>query len=124
MKIIQQSKMLEEKDYFTTHLEIINPFIPNKLTEKEREVLGMFMSFTGNLAEKDRFATSFRKDVRKELNLSPGGLGNYIKAFKDKEVITEGLDGVLTIKAYLFPENKEQFYQFKLVKEDEDSSLE
>lgn len=119
MGILQKSLMLEEKDYYTTHLEIINPFIPNKLTEKEREVLGMFMSFTGKLAEKNRFDTSFRKDVRKELKLSPGGLGNYIKAFKDKEVVTEGLDGVITIKPYLFPEEKEQFYQFKLIKEDE-----
>lgn len=119
MKIIQKSMMLEEKDYYVMHLDIINPFIPNKLTEKEREVLGMFMSFEGKLAEKNRFNTSFRKDVRKALNISPGGLGNYIKSFKDKEVVTEGLDGVLTIKSYLFPENKEQFYQFKIVKENE-----
>ena len=119
MKIIQKSIMLEEHDYYTIHLDIINPFIPTKLTEKEREVLGMFMSFKGRLAEKDRFDTSFRKEVRQKLGLSPGGLGNYIKIFKDKEVITEGLDGKLVIKQYLFPEENEQFYQFKIIKKDE-----
>ena len=123
MKIIQKSIMLEEHNYYTTHLDIINPFIPTKLTEMERKVLGMFMSFEGKLAEKDRFDTSFRKEVRLKLGISPGGLGNYIRAFKDKEVITEGLDGKLIIKQYLFPESKEQFYQFKITK-DENSELE
>lgn len=121
MKIIQQRlENLEEHKYYATHLSIINPFIPNKLTNKEREVLGLFMSFKGEMASVDRFSTRFRKEVRRALQLSGGGLGNYIKAFRDKEVISEGLDGVLVIKPYLFPEEKEQFYQFKISKEEDE----
>ena len=121
MKIIQKSIVIsEDLDYYSTHLDIINPFIPQKLTEKEREVLAMFMSFTGELAEKDRFGTTFRKVVMQKLNLKPGGLSNYIRIFKDKEVVDEELDGTLHIKNYLFPETEEQFYQFKILKEKED----
>lgn len=119
-KIIQQRKEnLEVHKYYMTHLSIINAFIPFDLTPKEREVLALFMSFTGKVAEANRFHTSFRKIVKRTLNLSNGGLGNYIKVFKDKEVVDEGLDGILVIKEYLFPEEKEQFYQFKITKEDE-----
>lgn len=121
MKIIQKSIVIsEDLDYYSTHLDIINPFIPQKLTEKEREVLAMFMSFTGELAEKDRFGTTFRKAAMQKLNLKPGGLSNYIRIFKDKEVVDEELDGTFHIKNYLFPETEEQFYQFKILKEKED----
>lgn len=120
MEIIQKELVFKKDlDYYSTHLDIINPFIPNKLTSKERAVLAMFMSFKGELAEKDRFGTSLRKIVRKEMKLSPGGLGNYIRAFKEKEVINEELDGSFTIVKYLFPNDNKQFYQFKLLKKNE-----
>lgn len=116
MAIIQKSLMdLSRKDYYIKHLGIINPFLSIELTPKEREVLGIFMSFIGPQAEKDRFGTTFRKEVKAELNLSDGGLGNYLKALKTKKAIYEELDGRLAVKSYLFPEEKQQFYQFKIL---------
>lgn len=118
MKVIQKIiSNLKGADYYTKHLSIINPFMPVELTPKEREVLGLFMSFKGTLAEEDRFGTTFRKEVKKQLNMSDGGLGNHISALKTKGAVDEGLDGRLAIKQFLFPENQEQFYQFKLIKD-------
>jgi hypothetical protein len=117
MKIIQKSLLeLKEAQYYIYHLNIINCFLPVELTPKEREVLGTFMSFKGEIAEKDRFGTYFRKEVKKALNLSSGGLGNYLRQLSDKKAIKENLDGTYTVEEFLFPEEKQQFYQFKIVK--------
>lgn len=118
MQIIQMSvKGLTRIDYFTKHLHIINTFLPHELTNKEIEVLAEFMAFTGELAEKDRFATSLRKEVREKLKLNHSGLSNYLDTFKKKKVITEGLGGILHIAPYLFPEEGIQYYQFKIIQD-------
>jgi len=120
MKVIQTSvKDLGRVDYYIKHLGIINPFLPVELTPKEREVLGTFMSFTGDLAQEDRFGTTFRKEVKRLLNLSDGGIGNHLSSLKRKGAIAETLGGILTVKEYLFPEESQQFYQFKILQKDE-----
>lgn len=119
MQVIQRAITdLSRADYYIKHLGIINPFLPTELTPKEREVLGVFMSFTGHLAEGDRFGTTFRKEVKKQLKLSDGGLGNHIRALKNKSAVTEELGGVLTVQKYLFPSENQQFYQFKIIQKD------
>ena len=50
-------------------MEIINPFLPIKLTPREIEVLAAFMSLENELAE-DRFGTTARKVVRNKLFLN------------------------------------------------------
>jgi hypothetical protein len=118
MKIIQKGILgLKEAQYYIYHLSIINPFLPVELTPKEREVLGTFMSFKGDLAEKDRFGTSSRKEVKKLLAMSDGGLSNHLSALRSKGAIREDLNGVIQVAAILLPEEKQQNYQFKIVQE-------
>lgn len=118
MRIIQKSILqLKGAEYYTYHLSIINPFLPIELTPKEREVLGTFMSFKGDLAEKDRFGTSLRKLVKSTLSMSDGGLSNHLTSLKSKGAIQEDLQGIMQVAPILIPEEKQQFYQFKIVQE-------
>ena len=118
MKIIQKSILqLKSAEYYIYHLSIINPFLPVELTPKEREVLGTFMSFKGELAQQDRFGTSFRKAVKSMLSMSDGGLSNHISSLKSKGAIQEDLQGIMQIAPILIPEERQQFYQFKIVQE-------
>ena len=72
------------------------------------------MSLDGDIA-KDRFGTSARKLIKKELNLSDGGLGNYLKAFKQKNfVITHDEFGDI-VNPILSVQQEEQNYMVKLV---------
>jgi hypothetical protein len=117
MKIIQKGIVgLKDAQYYIYHLSIINPFLPIELTPKEREVLGTFMSFKGELAEKDRFGTTFRKEVKTMLSMSDGGLSNHLSSLRGKGAIREVL-GVIEIAPILLPEEKQQNYQFKIVQE-------
>jgi hypothetical protein len=118
MRIIQKAILqLKGAEYYIYHLSIINPFLPIELTPKEREVLGTFMSFKGPLAEKDRFGTSFRKEVKTMLSISDGGLSNHLSSLKSKGAIKEDLTGIIQVASILLPEEKQQFYQFKIVQE-------
>lgn len=118
MKIIQKGIVgLKDAQYYIYHLSIINPFLPIELTPKEREILGTFMSFKGDLAEKDRFGTTFRKEVKKMLSMSDGGLSNHLSSLKSKGAIKEDLQGIVQIASILLPEERQQNYQFKIVQE-------
>jgi hypothetical protein len=114
MKIIIKALNLDLHNYYVTHLNILNAIFPVKLTPKEIEVLAVFISFEGDLAEL-RFSTTGRKIVKQRLNISDGGLGNYINSLKEKRFIREGTNGLYIIPL-VFPESKEQSYQFKLTK--------
>ena len=118
MRIIQKGIVgIKGAQYYIYHLSIINPFLPVELTPKEREVLGTFMSFKGELAEKDRFGTSFRKEVKSTLSMSDGGLSNHLSSLKNKGAIKEDLNGIIQVANILLPEEKQQNYQFKIVQE-------
>ena len=56
MEILKKSLLLNEEDYFTTHLSIINPMLPKQLTPKEIQVLGAFMSLKGDIGS-EQFMT-------------------------------------------------------------------
>ena len=116
MEIIKKALTLEEKDYYTTHLSIINPMLPKQLTPKELEVLGAFMALKGDIATVDRFGTSCRKLVKMKLELSDGGLGNYIKSLKDKGFIATNKENIMYIPQVLFAEPNSQGYMFKIIK--------
>lgn len=115
MNPIKKQLVLEKNDYYVKHLSIINNFLPETLAPKEIEVLAAFMSLEGDIA-KDRFGTSARKLVMEQVNISPGGLGNYLKSFKIKSFIRKNQEGKLTILPILYPEELEQGYMFKLMK--------
>lgn len=114
MKTIKKIVSLPRAKYYIKHLEIINPLLPISLTPKEIEVLGMFLSLNGSVAQEDRFGTSCRKIVKEALSLSDGGLGNYIKSLKDKGFLYFSPQGKLQTFPFLIPEEKAQGYMFRL----------
>jgi hypothetical protein len=113
MKAISKKLVLNSKAYFIIHLSIINALLPIKLTPKELEIIALFMSLQGDIA-KDRFGTTARKLVMKELGLSDGGLGNYLKALKEKGFISKDNE----ILSMLIPNNEKQEYFFQLINSD------
>ena len=112
MAIIRKALKLKKEDYFKKHLLIINHILPVQMTNKEAEVLAAFMSLEGDIAN-DPFGTSGRKIVKERVNISSGGLGNYLDQLKSKKFIYEE-EGKLKILSILIPEKKVQEYQFKL----------
>ena len=110
--VIKKVLTLNQQDYYTKHLEIINCFLPVTMTPKEIEVLANFMSLQGDISN-DRFGSTARKIVMQKMNLSLAGISNYMKSLKTKGFITGN-----SILPILFPDTKEQNYQFKLINHD------
>lgn len=108
MKVISKRLGLSNRNYYKQHLQIVNAFIPVKLTPKEIDVLSMFMALPVP-DEKYRFGTTNRKIVMQELNLSSGGLGNYVKSLKNKGFIDKH-----TILPMLIPQPDSQQYYFEI----------
>lgn len=108
-------KDLSPEEYYQKHLHIVQQFLPAQLTNKEVEVLALFMSLSGDVAEMDRFGTQCRKIVMKKLGLKPGGLSNYLRAFEEKGFIKK-VDKSFEITRFLFPDPKVQGYQFLIQK--------
>ena len=108
--MIKKQLILTRDAYYNKHLAIINPLLPISLTPKEIEVLAGFMALKGDIAN-DRFGTTARKLIMDKLSLSLSGLGNYLKSLKDKGFIKQDN----TILPLLFPEEKQQMYEFKLI---------
>jgi hypothetical protein len=114
IKLIQRAlNGLDLKEYHVKHLEILNPVLPAKLTQKEIEVLAAFMALRGDVVEQDRFGTQARKIVKEQLSMSSGGLGNHLRELKDKSFIYQK-DGKYFVREFLIPDNKAQGYQFKI----------
>lgn len=120
MKPLLKKLELSKEQYYSKHLSIINVFLPKKLTPKEIEVISLFMSLRGDIAE-DRFGTSARKIVMNHMGIQPGGLGNYLKALKEKEFIREDENGNLSLLPILFPSEPRQGYMFKLEMKEDDT---
>ena len=111
--MIAKTLRVEKYEYYTIHLSIVNCFLPVKLKPKEIEVLSQFMTFDDS-AEFGRFNSQNRKVVRNRLNISHGGLSNYIISLKEKGFLI-GEKNDLVIISLLHPNNKEQDYNFKLI---------
>ena len=65
------------------------------------------------------FSTESRRLVREDYNLSHGGLGNYLKDFRDKGYIQRGEDQEYYLNPLVQMENGRQDYKFTLVREQE-----
>ena len=115
MGAIKKIMNVTKEEYFVMHLSIINPLLPIKMTPKEIEVLGTFMSLKGEIAEADRFGTTCKKIVKEKLDLSDGGLGNYIKTLKEKGFIYYNEEGKLSILDVLQADKGRQGYMFKII---------
>ena len=115
MEILRKKLRLDKNQYYTTHLSIMNVFLPVKMTPKEIEVLANFMSLEGDIAE-DRFGTSARKIVMQEMKIKPGGLGNYFDTLQKKGFLLKDTEKKFTIFHMLYPEPNVQGYEFQLLK--------
>jgi hypothetical protein len=117
MEHIKKRLVLEERQYYQTHLNLINCILPVKMTAREVEILAAFMALKGDIAQ-FRFGPSAKKIIMEELELSPAGLSNFIGS--KGSLIEKGFlvkQGDLTnIIPLLMPEEKEQLYTFKLEK--------
>lgn len=113
MKILKKKLVVKSKqDYYSKHLEIIRPFLPVTLTNKEIEILSCFMS----LDIENKFSTEGRKKVKSMIDkLSDGGLGNYLRDFKKKSIVLSDKTGNLYIHSILFPsDNSKQEYEYNI----------
>ena len=117
MKIIQQAFKVDNEDYYSMHLNIVNAILPVKLTQKEIEVLAGFMALDKGLTKEGYFNSVARKIVRTKLGLSPAGLSNHLGEMITKNFLTkDDITNEIKIKVFLLPEDDGQGYQLKLLK--------
>ena len=116
METLKKKLTLTKNDYYTKHLSIVNVFLPVKMTPKEIEVLAIFMSLEGDIAEQ-RFGTSARKIVMTEMNIKPGGLGNYFISLTKKRFLIEDEQHKFKILPILYPDPTVQNYMFQFIKQ-------
>ena len=69
MQIITNVVKVDSYDYYVKHLEILNVMLPEKLSQKEVEVLAAFMDQDKSLIEDDMFNGVVRKKVMDKLSL-------------------------------------------------------
>lgn len=120
MQEIKKLLRLPKPEYYQTHLSLINPILPVKMTPKEIEVLAAFMGLEGDISQY-RFGPSAKKLVMREVGITPAGLSNYLRTLTDKKFLIKTGD-ITTILPILYPEEGEQFYKFKLVNTDHAST--
>lgn len=118
-KPIQKLLNLNKSDYYKVHLSLVNAILPDsaKMTPRELEVLATFMSFEGDIVEDDRFGTTARRKVMELLDLSHGGLGNFMKGLITKGFLYK-VNDKLVVREFLNNNRKQQLYNFKLVNTD------
>lgn len=116
MKPIQYSFSLNNFEYYKKHLSIISCLLPTKLTIKEIEVLSAFMSLDKGIIKDDMFNMLSRKLVKQKLGLSSASLSNYLRILLQKKVI-DNKGGILVMKSFLIPGDKNQGYQIKIYNE-------
>lgn len=117
MRPIAKTLRLEKVEFYQVHLSLINCVLPVKLKPKEIEVLAHFMALDGD-DEIDRFGPQNRKIVRNRLNISHGGLSNYIGQLREKNFLT-GSGSDIKLLPLIQPDKIEQTYMFKLINIDE-----
>ena len=110
--IIRKKLVLKDELFFRQHLEIVSAVLPVKLTDKEIDVLSIFM-FKGN------FSKESRKYVREKLNLSSASLSNYIRYLLNKGYIIRGNDDIFKFNN-LIKADKVIKYNFELEYEDQE----
>lgn len=117
MQIITHVVKVDSYNYYVSYLNIISTMLPEKLSQKEIEVLAAFMDQDKSLIEEDMFNGLVRKKVMERLDLKPGGLGNHLKKLIDKKVLSKNeITKKITVKPFIIPEDNNQGFRIKLVK--------
>lgn len=105
--------ILNELDYYITHLKIINTVFPFNMTEKEITVMAHFLTMKGDIRA-DLFGTTSRKLIRVRCNLSFAGLSNYLDTLKSKKCILESENKNLILHPLLDINSDVHEYNLKL----------
>lgn len=116
MKVISKSIGLDSYGYYRTHLMLINPILPVKLSDKEIEVLASFMCYIGRTIYP--FSKFCRSEVRKKLGLSHGSLTNYLGRLREKGFLKLELDAY-DFNGLILPDMDRQEYNFKLIRNEQ-----
>ena len=118
MLVIQKNLLLSRADYYQVHLSLVNAVIPKhaKLTEKELEVLALFMSFKEDIPL-GRFGTYARNIVKGTLKLNDSGLSNYLRFLKNKRFLIEKDKELTFVPLIIIPDDTQE-YKFKITNRD------
>ena len=109
--MIRKTVNISKDLYYVKHLEIINPLLPIRLTEKEISILACFLEL-----KEDVFSPYNKFMIKEKLKLSDSSLSNYLKSIKNKKFILCNTDGIWYINPVLLPDSEYQEYNFKIVK--------
>ena len=104
--------ILSGAEYYAQHLYITSAVLPIKLTEKEIEVLSLFMY-------KKSFNKQTREYIKDTLALSSASLSIYIKNLLRKGYIKRGIDDSYEVHDIVKVENGRIEYIFVLEKQSE-----
>lgn len=77
------------KNYYMTYLNLMLAGTDNVLTQTEKDILEECY-----FSPESRLTTDSRRQIAKNMGISPSNLTNYVKKLRDKKYITE--DGRLT----------------------------
>lgn len=120
MNSIKKVLSLNREDYYTKHLQIVNTLLPVQLNKKEIEVLSLFMSMYN--PEYGMFNSVTRKKVMERLQLSSGGLSNYITSMTNKGFLQRNtISGIVKVRDFIMPDNKGQEYIIRVTNNEERS---
>jgi len=115
MNIVQKEIRLSSLGYYVMHLSLVNCFLDNNLTNKEIEILGAFMML--DVEDEERFNSSSRKLVFNQLGKAlKTNINFYLSSMLKKGVLVKK-NGNFYISSILFPNNSNQGYQFKIVRD-------
>jgi DNA-binding MarR family transcriptional regulator len=106
---IKKKVILDGPDYYAQHLYIVSSILPVKLTEKEIQVLSLFM-------DKRSFDTRAKQYVKKRLNLSAANLSNYLRTLLEKGYIKRSEEDIYEVSNLIKLINGRIEYTFILEK--------
>lgn len=118
-RILKFKLELSEIKYIQMYIDILNVFLPKKLTGKEVEVIATFLSLSEGIIEKDMFNSYARNLVKEKMGLSAAGLSNYLKSLVEKGFLIKDGDK-LKIKDYLNPNSKELVFNINIINKGKD----
>lgn len=114
-KILKFKLELEDVKYVQTYLEVINIFLPKKLTGKEMEVIATFLSLPKIIVKDDMFNSYARGFVREKMRISHAGLANYLKSLTDKGFLVKDDKGKIRLRRLLKPEGDSQNFSINII---------
>ena len=111
---LQKTLNLNSKEYFETHLALLNPLFPEKfrMTPMEIVVLAQYLILTGEIKD-HLFGPTANRIVRDRLKLSYQGLSNYMRTLTEKGYMYEE-GNIKKMIDIVKPENAYQEYYFRL----------